>query len=84
MAAKDGSTGFDFEGVYNKVEPFLLEYKLVANRIGSIHFENNGGKVKITETFEPEIGNSESMQGQCCKEVINNFKKYAESILKLN
>lgn len=80
MSKKDGSSGFDFEGIYTKVESLsLIEYKLVDNRIGKISFEKNESKVKITETFQPTIEDSISMQEEWCQTVIDNFKKYVES-----
>ena len=80
MAAKDGSDGFDFEGTYTKIEKFSwIEYQLTDNRIANVCFEDNGAKVKLTETFEPETTNSEEMQEQFCKAVIQNFKEYVEN-----
>ncbi|MEO8239448.1 MAG: SRPBCC domain-containing protein [Flavobacterium sp.] len=80
MGTKDGSVEFDFEGTYTKVEKNrLLEYKLVDNRIGRVHFEIDDDKVKITEIFEPEKGNSEAMQEEFCKGVIDSFKEYVEN-----
>ncbi|WP_426486372.1 SRPBCC domain-containing protein [Flavobacterium sp. 2] len=79
MTSKDKNEHFDFEGIYVKVEKFrLIEYKLSNNRIGSIHFEDLGESVKITEVFEPNKTDSESMQKQWCQDVIDNFKKYTE------
>lgn len=79
MERKDKSESFDFEGIYTKVEKFqLIEYKLSDNRIGSIHFEGFGDNVKLTEYFEPNKTDSESMQKQWCQDVIDNFKKYTE------
>ncbi|WP_264552245.1 SRPBCC domain-containing protein [Flavobacterium sp. N2038] len=81
MAAKDNSAGFDFEGVYTKVEKFsLIEYKLLDNRTGSVYFEIDGDQVKITEVFEPNATDVVSMQQMWCQAVIDNFKKYVESI----
>ena len=80
MAAKDGSDGFDFEGTYTKIQKFsLIEYKLTDNRTANVRFEDNGSEVKLTETFEPETTNSEEMQEQFCRAVIQNFKSYAEN-----
>jgi uncharacterized protein YndB with AHSA1/START domain len=80
MSKKDGSSGFDFEGIYTKVESLsLIEYKLVDNRIGKISFEKKESKVKITETFQPTTEDSISMQEEWCQTVIDNFKKYVES-----
>lgn len=70
MAAKDKSLQFDFEGWYTKVEQFsIIEYKLVDGRTGSVHFGRIGNKVKITEVFEAEAGNPESMQKEWCQNV---------------
>lgn len=81
MAKKDESLSFDFEGKYTKVEYLaLIEYKLDDNRIGKVSFEKDGTKVKITEVFEPTKEDAESMQELWCKTVIDNFKKYVESI----
>ncbi|KRD08374.1 polyketide cyclase [Flavobacterium sp. Root901] len=80
MAAKDKSAGFNFEGKYTKIEKHqLIEYKLLDNRTGSIHFEDQGDKVKIIEVFEPAKQDSESMQKEWCQNVIDNFKKYVEN-----
>lgn len=81
MAKKDRSLSFDFEGMYTKIERLLLiEYKLDDNRTGRVSFEKNGNSVKITESFEPTKEDSETMQEEWCHTVIDNFKKYVESI----
>lgn len=80
MAAKDESVAFDFEGIYTKIEKFsLIEYRLYDNRTASICFEIIDDKVKITEKFEPQKEDSESMQEEWCQAVIDNFKKYVEA-----
>jgi len=80
MALKDGSDGFDFEGVYTKIEKCsLIEYKLFDNRKASVHFENVGNEVKLTEIFEPTTENSADMEEQFCTAIIQNFKKYVEN-----
>jgi uncharacterized protein YndB with AHSA1/START domain len=80
MASKDGREGFDFEGVYTKIEDFsLIEYRLLDNRKASVRFENLDTKTKLTEAFEPEATLSEEMQEQFCQAVIQNFKKYVEN-----
>jgi hypothetical protein len=37
------------------------------------------GKVKITETFDPEKQNSEEMQKSGWQSILNNFKKAVET-----
>lgn len=79
MALKDGSDGFDFEGVYTNVEKFsVIEYKLFDNRTANIRFENKGNEVKLTETFEPTTKDSADMEKQFCTAIIQNFKNYVE------
>jgi len=80
METKDKNEGFDFEGQYTKVEEFqFIAYKLSDERTGSVHFEVLDDKVKITEIFEPNKDDSESMQKEWCQNVINNFKEYVEN-----
>ena len=80
MAKKDKSVSFDYEGIYTKVDKFLvIEYQLVDNRTASIQFENQDGKVLITEIFAPDAANPENEQKQFCQGVIDNFKKYTEA-----
>jgi len=80
MASKDGSEGFDFEGVYTRIEKCsLIEYRLLDNRIASVRFENLNTETKLTETFEPEANLSEDMQEQFCRAVIWKFKEYVEN-----
>lgn len=82
MGTKEGD-GFDFEGEYTKIKKFsLIEYRLYDNRTASVRFEIDGDKVILTERFEPEKENSESMQEQFCKSVIANFKEYVENFKK--
>lgn len=80
MATKDGTISFDYEGIYTKVDKFLvIEYQLVDNRTGSVQFESQGDKVIIIEIFEPEKAHPASEQKEFCQGVIDNFKKYAEA-----
>lgn len=80
MEAKDGSFGFDFSGVYDKIiESEFIEYSLGDDRKVKILFENENDKTKITETFDAENSNSLDMQKTGWQTILNNFKKYAES-----
>ena len=81
MEAKDGSMGFDFGGTFDEVNPpELLNYTLDDGRKVSVTFEENEGVTKITENFEPEDQNPLEMQEQGWQAILNNFKKYAESV----
>ena len=80
MEAKDGSFGFDFWGVYDKVESHrLIEYTLGDNRKVSISFSSEGKQTKIVETFEAENENSLELQKNGWQAILNNFKKYVET-----
>jgi len=80
MEAKDGSFGFDFEGVYSKVEENkLIEYSMSDGRKVKITFEGRNGHTKVTETFDPENENPAEMQKQGWQAILDNFKKHTES-----
>lgn len=79
MEAKDKSAGFDFEGEFTKIEQNkLIEYKLADDREVSVIFEDNDGKTKVVEKFDPEEMNSAEMQKSGWQAILDNFKKYAE------
>lgn len=81
MQAKDGSEGFDFEGVYTNVEDKrLIEYDMSDGRHVKITFEETPEGVKVTEAFDPENENPEEMQKSGWQSILDNFKKYAESV----
>jgi uncharacterized protein YndB with AHSA1/START domain len=80
MEAKDGSFGFDFEGVYNEViTNELISYTLDDDRKVKIAFSSFGNKTRIVEKFEAENTNSFEMQKGGWQAILNNFKTYAES-----
>jgi len=79
MEAKNGSEGFDFAGVYDKVIPNeRIEYTMGDGRKAIIEFYKTNGKTKIVETFEPENTNPVGMQHDGWQSILNNFKRYAE------
>jgi uncharacterized protein YndB with AHSA1/START domain len=81
MAAKDGSVQFDFEGVYTKVlKNKTIEYSILDGRKVIISFSDLGAKTKIVESFEPETENPPELQKEGWQAILNNFKKYAESV----
>lgn len=83
MEAKDGSMGFDFGGVYDEVKTNeLIKYTMDDDRKVSVLFKEEGGKTKVTETFEAESSNSVDMQRDGWQAILNNFKKYAEATEK--
>jgi uncharacterized protein YndB with AHSA1/START domain len=81
MAAKDESFSFDFEGVYSQVKTnSLIEYDIADGRKVKIVFVANGNETKVTETFEAETTNPIEMQRGGWQTILDNFKKYTESL----
>src|SRR5450432_1765912 len=79
MEAKDGSFGFDFGGVYDKVKTNeLIEYTLGDGRKVSVKFTANGNEIHIVETFEAEETNPIEMQKGGWQAILDNFKSYTE------
>jgi uncharacterized protein YndB with AHSA1/START domain len=79
MEAKDGSMGFDFEGVYTSVTKSVqLEYALGDSRKVRIDFTGSGNETNIVETFEAENENSIELQRNGWQAILDNFKKYVE------
>lgn len=80
MEAKDGSFGFDFEGIYTTVKTNeLIEYVLADDRKISISFTDLGTQTKVTEIFDAETENPVEMQQDGWQAILNHFKKYTES-----
>jgi uncharacterized protein YndB with AHSA1/START domain len=80
MEAKDGSMGFDFEGIYTLVDQHKrFEYKLADERKVIVEFQNNGNSVKLIESFDPENENPIDMQQMGWQMILNNFKAYTEN-----
>ncbi|HEX7358633.1 MAG TPA: SRPBCC family protein [Ignavibacteriaceae bacterium] len=80
MEAKDGSFGFDFEGVYDEVvDHKKIAYTMPDGRKVITNFESDGGRTKVTTTFDAENENSVEMQRTGWQSILNNFKQYVES-----
>ena len=80
MEAKDGSLGFDFYGVYDKVIIYkLIDYTLGDGRKVNIVFSILNNHTEVIETFEAEATNSIELQRGGWQAILNNFKKYVES-----
>ncbi|MEX2592617.1 MAG: SRPBCC domain-containing protein [Anditalea sp.] len=84
MEAKDGSAGFDFEGVYEDVKTHeLIAYTLGDDRKVRIIFTSEGNSTKVTETFDAENTNPIEMQQSGWQAILDNFKQYVESLDEL-
>jgi uncharacterized protein YndB with AHSA1/START domain len=84
MEAKDGSSGFDFAGTYDVVEQHKqISYSLGDNRKVDIIFQEHGDGTKVIETFDAESSNTLELQRFGWQSILDNFKKYVESITTL-
>ncbi len=79
MEAKDGSFGFDFEGVYLEVIAHQkIVYRMPDDRKVEIDFIKEANQTKIIEKFEAENDNPIEMQQHGWQLILNNFKTYVE------
>ena len=82
MQAKDGSFGFDLVGIYDAVvKNELIKYHFEDGRNIEVIFEKlSDDKTKVTENFDPENQNPLDFQKEGWQAILDNFKKYSESI----
>lgn len=79
MEAKDGSAGFDFEGVYTTVEKYKeLTYSMDDGREVSVLFLPSEYATIIKETFDAENTNVPEKQQEGWQAILNNFKVHVE------
>jgi uncharacterized protein YndB with AHSA1/START domain len=81
MEAKDGSSGFDFEGTYEQLKTNeSIVYSLTDGRkVEVILTKDDDARTKIAITFEPEGTFPIEMQHDGWQAILNNFKKYIET-----
>ncbi len=80
VAAKDGSDGFDFAGIYEEVVfQEKISYTTSDGRKTINLFADTGKGISIIEIFEPAESLSYKMQQEFCRGVLNSFKDYVES-----
>jgi uncharacterized protein YndB with AHSA1/START domain len=80
MEAKDGSFGFDFEGIYTKVLPHQsFTYQLGDKRQVTVQFQSVGDTTEVRIDFDAETENPIDMQQAGWQAILNNFKQYVES-----
>jgi len=81
MEAKDGSVGFDFKAIYDEiVNGEKIVYSLGDGRVVNISFKNHHSFTEVTIVFDAEDQNPVEMQQQGWQAILNNFKKYVESV----
>lgn len=78
MEAKDGSSGFDFAGVYTKIKPLeLIEYQF-GDRMAEITFHEVSLGVEVQVMFDPENEFPIEYQQAGWQSILDNFKKHVE------
>lgn len=81
MEAKDGSFGFDFEGVYTDVNmQKRYTYVLEDGRKIIVTFEVIDGSVIVREDFDAEKENTIERQQFGWQSILDNFKIYSEAL----
>jgi uncharacterized protein YndB with AHSA1/START domain len=79
MEAKDGSSGFDFTGVYTEVDlNKRISYTLDDGRKVDVVFEDQDGATHVFTEFDPENENPAEFQKAGWQAILDNFKKYVE------
>jgi uncharacterized protein YndB with AHSA1/START domain len=74
MESCDGSAGFDFEGVYEEVDPpHALTLRLGDGRAARTTFEAAAGGTRVRTVFDPEAENPVEVQREGWQAILNNF-----------
>jgi len=80
MESKDGTSGFDFSGVYTRIERnMVIEYSIADGRKVKVHFTDQGPYTHVVESFEPESENPAEMQKGGWQAILDNYRRYVES-----
>ena len=80
MEAKDGSSGFDFEGTYSRVDPQkAIEYQMGDGREVKVEFVPRADGVVVKETFDTESENPPEVQRQGWQAILDNFARHVEA-----
>ncbi len=79
MEARDGSMGFDFEGIYTRIETNrLIEYTMEDGRKVRIEFAAAGDSVTVRETFDAESTYTPEQQREGWQAILDSFTRYVE------
>ena len=77
MASKIEPIAFDFEGVYEEIEPYKkIVYHISDGRKVVVKFDVLDEKVILTEIFKPENMHPYELQRSGWQAILNNFKNY--------
>lgn len=77
MEAKDGSTGFDFEGVYTKlIENERIDYAF-GDRHATVEFSPEGDKTRVRVSFVPETEYPIDQQKMGWQAILDTYARHA-------
>lgn len=81
MSAKDQSYAFEFEGIYDVIKRYeQVSYHMSDGRKVDVLFNTNKKSTHVSVTFDPEGENDPEFQRQGWQAILDNFKKYTESL----
>lgn len=80
MEARDGSFGFDFEGVFVELSPPVrLRYSLGPDRQVLVHFTRQGDMTVVSQSFTPETTHSLAQQQAGWQSILDNYKRHVDA-----
>jgi uncharacterized protein YndB with AHSA1/START domain len=79
MEARDGSMGFDFEGVYTEVLPLQRLAARFGERALEVDFTPLAEGVRVVETFEAETTFSPEQQRQGWQAILDSFARHVQA-----
>jgi uncharacterized protein YndB with AHSA1/START domain len=79
MEAKDGSFGFDFDGVFTEIVPLeKLKYIFMDQREAEISFSDLPEGTLVQIVFDAENENSLELQQAGWQSILDNYKSHTE------
>lgn len=80
MEARDGSMGFDYEGVYETVEPKrTLGLRLTDGRLVKTTFESTGGGTVVRTGVDPDEAAPADMQRAGWQAILDNYAELSRA-----
>ena len=79
MEARDGSSGFDFEAIYDEINPGQSFTYSFGDRKVTVEFKNLVNQTEVIIVFDPENENPIEMQRGGWQSILDNFKNYTET-----
>jgi uncharacterized protein YndB with AHSA1/START domain len=81
MEARDGSFGFDFEGLYTGVEPERRLAYAMGDREAEVRFTSSVTGILVQVTFDAEDQNPVEMQRDGWQSILDSFARHVRANL---